>query len=243
MKELRELCSYHKVTGPKENSFFSFLRNVLYYIVGTVAIFFPLGCCTKKKSRMWPLQNRHPEFSPHVLIETKGATSDALNGSSQLWRWLVISFLRSSSSDCPWPGSLCPWSGWWPGILIHPICCFFRHLQATLLLSQKTSIWQSKVKNGLGKPMRMINYEKSTEDRAPTAASCPRGRRRFQNPWARWWWMKKRYHFDALQVRKITESGARVKRNDFFYISSQHSVLFPLETLAQRCFACHRKVV
>lgn len=82
-------------------------------------------------------------------------------------------------------------------ILIHPICPFFGHLQARLLLFQKTSIWQSKVKNSLGEPIWMINYGKSTEDRASTVASWPRGRRRYQNPWARWWWMKKRYHFDA----------------------------------------------
>lgn len=36
-------------------------------------------------------------------------------------------------------------------VLIRLLCCFFGPLQAVLLLSQKTSIWQSKVEKQSGK--------------------------------------------------------------------------------------------
>lgn len=75
-------------------------------------------------------------------------------------------------------------------ILIHPINCFSGNLQAMLLLSQKTSIWQSKENNSLARRMCMVNCVNSPEDRGSIMASSPRGRRRYQNPWARWRWRK-----------------------------------------------------
>ena len=148
----------------------------MYFIIISIIsiFFFPLGCHIKKKKKV---ECHHYKIDiqsslPMCLLKQKVLpTSDAVNSSSPLWQWLVISFCRPSSSHCPWPGSLWPWSGQWPVILIHPICRFFGHLQARLLLSQKTLIWQREVKNSLGKLMRMINYEKSAEDRDSTLAS------------------------------------------------------------------------